>query len=63
MLQDALRSGRRLLLPRVEGIGVMTLRRIDDLSQLVPGAYNIPEPPADAPVEPLPRDALLLVPL
>lgn len=42
ILLDALRSGRSLLLPRVEGPGQMTLRRVRSMEELVPGAYGIP---------------------
>lgn len=63
VLRDALRSGRRLLLPRVEGEGIMTLRAIQSLDDLVPGAYHIPEPREDAPLALLTPDTLLLVPI
>ena len=63
VLADALRTGRRLLLPRVEGEGVMTLRRVEAMEELVPGAYGIPEPAETAPVEELTEDTLVLVPL
>lgn len=42
LLLDALRSGRRLLLPRVEGDGLMTLRLVRAMEELAPGAYGIP---------------------
>jgi len=63
LLKDALSTGKALLLPRVEGDGVMTLRRIADLAELIPGSYNIPEPPADAPIADPAEAELILVPL
>lgn len=63
VMEAALRSGKRLLLPKVEGDGIMTLRSIGDLSELVLGFRDIPEPRDDAPVACLTKDTLLLVPL
>ena len=48
-LEDALAAGKRLCVPLCTGPGIMELRQITALSQLSPGAYGIPEPPADAP--------------
>jgi len=63
ILMDALRSGRTLLLPRVEEEGRMTLRLVGSLEELIPGAYGIPEPSPEAPVACLTEETLLLVPL
>ncbi|MDD6605241.1 MAG: 5-formyltetrahydrofolate cyclo-ligase [Oscillospiraceae bacterium] len=49
ILEDALASGKRLCVPLCTGPGIMELRQITELSQLSPGAYGIPEPPAGAP--------------
>lgn len=49
ILEDALAAGKRLCIPLCIGPGIMELRQITALSQLSPGAYGIPEPPADAP--------------
>lgn len=55
--------GKTLVLPRVQGEGQMTLHAVASLEELIPGAYNIPEPAASAPVvEPSQLD-LLLVPV
>lgn len=65
MLRRALAEGKRLLLPRVLGPAEMDWVEITDLAQLVPGAFGIPEAPADLPafdVSALGRDALALVP-
>lgn len=65
MLHRALAEGKRLLLPRVLGPAEMDWVEITDLAQLVPGAFGIPEAPADLPafdVSALGRDALALVP-
>lgn len=50
ILADALSSGKRLCVPLCTGPGLMELRQITDLEQLTPGAYHLPEPPADAPL-------------
>ena len=63
LLREVLRRGSLLALPRVESEGVMTLRHVASLEALVPGAYGIPEPPADAPLLAPERLSLLLVPL
>ena len=50
ILEDALQSGKRLAVPLCVGDGIMELRRITSLDQLVPGAYGILEPCADTPL-------------
>ena len=65
ILRRALADGKRLLLPRVRSRTEMDWVEIPSLSLLQPGAYGIPEPPADLPaVDPaaLPGQALALVP-
>ena len=49
MLRRALADGKRLLLPRVRSRTEMDWVEIPSLSLLQPGAYGIPEPPADLP--------------
>lgn len=49
VLADALAAGKTLCVPLCTGPGIMELRQITSLSQLSPGAYRLPEPPADAP--------------
>lgn len=63
VLQDALRTGKTLALPLCGKAPCMTLRRVDSLEKLVPGAYGIPEPPADSEEISADRVNLLLVPL
>ena len=63
VLEDVLASGRTLALPRVDGEGSMTLRRVRSLEKLVPGAYGIPEPGGDTEIIPLAALSLLIVPL
>lgn len=47
---DAVRSGRRLFYPIVDRTHQrMSFGQVPDPSALRPGAYSIPEPPADAP--------------
>ena len=50
ILEDILMSGKRLCVPLCTGKGIMELRQVTDLGQLVPGAYGILEPSADAPL-------------
>ena len=49
MLRRALADGKRLLLPRVTGDGIMDWVEIPDLALLQRGAYGIAEPPAGMP--------------
>ena len=50
ILEDILAAGKRLCVPLCTGKGIMELRQVTDLRQLVPGAYGILEPPADSPL-------------
>lgn len=62
VILDVLSQGKTLLLPRCEGPGAMTARRVTELSQLIPGAYGVMEPQADCEaVDPEEID-LILVP-
>lgn len=54
---------KKVVLPRVEGPGEMTLRTVDSPEKLIPGAYDIPEPAADAEVVAPEALDLLIVPL
>lgn len=49
ILHRALADGKRLLLPRVTGNGLMDWVEIPDLALLHRGTYGIAEPPADMP--------------
>ena len=49
VLELALDGGKTLYLPRVTGPGRMEAAPVRSLAQLVPGAWEIPEPPAEAP--------------
>ena len=49
ILEDALSAGKVLCLPLCVGSGQMELRQVTDLARLSPGAFGIPEPPADSP--------------
>lgn len=49
-LLEALALGKRVALPRVEGEHRMTYRLIESFDGLMPGAFGILEPSADAPV-------------
>ena len=48
LLEAALREGKRLYPPRCVPDGEMEAVRVYSLDALRPGAYGIPEPPADA---------------
>ena len=63
VLEHALYCGKQVVLPRCAEPPHMTLHRISSLDELVPGVYNIPEPPADAPIVPITDADLVLVPL
>ncbi len=63
VLQDVLRQGKTLALPLCDDPPHMTMRRVDSLSELQPGAYGIAEPPRTAEVLELDEIDLLLVPL
>ena len=49
ILEDALAAGKRLCVPLCTEPGIMELRQVTSLDQLVPGTYGILEPLADAP--------------
>ena len=55
-------DGKRTLLPRVTDRFEMVLSSVDRIEDLEPGRYGVREPPADAPVELLASDVLVLVP-
>ena len=57
ILQRAIADGKRVAVPKVFG-DEMRFIWLDDLSQVAPGYYDIPEPIADGPVA---DDALALV--
>ena len=63
VLEDALRRGKTLALPLCGPAPEMTFRRVTALSELVPGAYGIPEPPAHSHEITLTAEDLILVPL
>jgi 5-formyltetrahydrofolate cyclo-ligase len=49
LLRALLKHYHTLYLPRTEG-GAMVFRRVQDLQELKPGAYAIPEPSGEAPI-------------
>lgn len=51
VLEDVLKTGRTLLMPRCEGLGIMYARRVRTLDELIPGAYGILEPTECCPIE------------
>lgn len=63
VLSDALRSGKKLVIPLCGPMPHMTLRHVRSLDELTPGAYGIPEPPPEAEVVDVSYVDLLLVPL
>lgn len=63
VLSDALQQGKTLVLPQCAAAPNMTMRRVNAIADLLPGAYGIPEPGQDAPVVSAEQIDLLLVPL
>ena len=61
-VRDVLASGRALAMPLCEGPGAMTARRVTDLSQLVPGAFGVPEPEMECEIVQPEEIGLILVP-
>ncbi|MBE5799626.1 MAG: 5-formyltetrahydrofolate cyclo-ligase [Clostridiales bacterium] len=62
VLEDILASGRALLLPRCEGPGVMTARRIRSMDELMGGAYGLMEPREDSEIADPSQIDLIFVP-
>ena len=62
VLLDALAQGKTLLLPRCEAPGIMTARRVTELSQLAAGAYSLMEPAQCCAVFPPEEINLIFVP-
>lgn len=63
VLTDALAQGKVLALPLCGQAPHMSLRRVDSLDELVPGAYGILEPKENTPIIPVSEVDVLLVPL
>ena len=62
LLRQVLADGKRLCVPLCTAPGVMESRQVLALSELAPGAYGIPEPPAAAPLVPAEEIDLAIVP-
>jgi 5-formyltetrahydrofolate cyclo-ligase len=62
LLRKTLEDGKRLCVPLCGQEGSMEARQIHSLKQLAPGAYGIPEPPAELPVIPPQEIDLALIP-
>jgi len=62
VIERAVAEGKRLLWPRVPSEARMSFGAVDRVESLVPGRYGVREPPANAPVETLGPDVLVLVP-
>lgn len=60
LLEQALRDGKRVAVPKVYG-DEMRFLYIEDMSGIAPGSFGIPEPIADAPIADDPQ-ALVLMP-
>ena len=60
MMEQALRDGKRVAVPKVYG-DTMKFIYLNDLTKVEAGAYNIPEPVADGPVAE-DKTALVLMP-
>lgn len=62
LTQELFASGKTLCLPRCEGGGCMSARRVTALDALAPGAYGLLEPGEDSPVIAPEEISLVLVP-
>lgn len=62
ILERILADGKTLCVPLCTAPGVMEPRRLTALEQLVPGAFGILEPPADAPLVPVDAIDLAVLP-
>ena len=62
ILEDALKAGKTLCVPRCESEGIFSLRQIKALTELSEGAYGIPEPSADASLVPMDQVDLAILP-
>ena len=63
ILSDALASGKTLCVPLcTDQFGIMELRQITSLSELISGSYGIAEPPADAPLVAIDQVDLAILP-
>ncbi len=62
IIEDALSSGKTVALPRVTVPGVLEARRVNALTELVPGKYHIPAPPEGSELVPPENFDLILVP-
>lgn len=62
VIEDALKQGKTLLLPRCDAPGVMTARRVCSLEELALGAYGLLEPAEDSEVIAPQQIDLILVP-
>lgn len=62
ILNHALADGKRVYLPVVYGGGLMEAVEIEDVSRLIPGKLNIPEPPRDGRVLVPGTDDIAIVP-
>lgn len=62
IIKHALAAGKRVYLPVVYGGGLMEAVEIDDVSGLIPGKLNIPEPPGDGRILVPGADDIAIVP-
>lgn len=62
LLAAALCAGKRLCVPRCIGDGIMELREISSLDDLIPGSFGILEPPLSCPLVGADAVELALVP-
>lgn len=62
VLQELLRRGKTLCLPKCLPNRAMVARQVEDLQRLVPGVFGIPEPETDCPDVPAEKVDLIIVP-
>lgn len=62
LLRQILADGKRLCVPLCVDKGIMELRQITAIEELVPGSYGIQEPPANAPAVSVDEVDLSIIP-
>lgn len=62
LLRQILADGKRLCVPLCVEKGIMELRQITAIEELVPGSYGIQEPPANAPAVSVDEVDLSIIP-
>lgn len=62
LIEDILAAGKKLLVPRCTGEGIMEAVAICSMDELISGKYGIPEPPKNKPAEDPENIELMIIP-